>query len=75
MSKGKIKLQSPVDVLERWDDLPRDEKHSANARKHAKLAGMKSIAEIRIREVDLPVRTCPLYSRLCSTRTRLCHRS
>jgi hypothetical protein len=47
MSKGKIKLQSPVDVLERWDDLPRDEKHSANARKHAKLAGMKSIAEIR----------------------------
>jgi hypothetical protein len=47
MPKRKVKFQSPVDVLAKWDDLPRDEKYSANARKFAKMAGMKSIAEIR----------------------------
>jgi hypothetical protein len=47
MKKKKVKLLSPTDVLALWMALGRDQQHSANARKYAKMAGMKSIAEIR----------------------------
>lgn len=47
MPKKKQKFQAPTQVLALWDGLPRDEQHSSNARRYAKIAGMKSIAEVR----------------------------
>lgn len=43
----KAKLLSAKKVLEQWMALPRHEQYSANARKYAKLCGMKSILEVR----------------------------
>ncbi len=49
---------SATEVLKRWGNLPRSEQHSASARKFAKMAGLKSILEVRtqawLEENDIP---------------------
>ena len=46
LSKKPRKLSAKT-VLKMWEGLPRSEQFSASAKKHAKMAGLRSILEVR----------------------------
>lgn len=47
IKKMKTNLLSALEVLKKWESLPRSEQTSSSARRHASLAGLKSILEVR----------------------------